>query len=77
VDELFDLQSDPHEMTNLAYAAEHAERARQMSDRLFALLDETSGSVIPLYPDRGAVIGLRSPDGKPAAPFPPVFVSRP
>jgi len=77
VDELFDLQSDPLEMRNLAYAPEQAQRVRQMSDRMFALLAETNGTAIPLYPDRGAVIGRRAPGAERAAPFPPVFVSKP
>jgi N-acetylglucosamine-6-sulfatase len=77
VDELFDLQADPLEMTNLAYAPGHATRAREMSTRLFGLLAETNGTAIPLYPDRGPVIGLRSPGGQKAAPFPPVFVAKP
>jgi N-acetylglucosamine-6-sulfatase len=75
VDELFDLQADPLEMANLAYAPEHADRAREMSARLFALLGETNGTAIPLYPDRGPVFGLRGTAG--AAPFPPVFVAPP
>ena len=77
VDELFDLHADPLEMTNLAYAPEHAERARQMSARVFALLAETSGTAIPLYPDRGGVFGLRAPGASGAAPFPPVFIAKP
>jgi N-acetylglucosamine-6-sulfatase len=77
VDELFDLQADPLEMTNLAYVPAHAERVEQMSARVFALLAETDGRAIPLYPDRGAVFGLRAPGAQAAAPFPPVFVARP
>jgi N-acetylglucosamine-6-sulfatase len=77
IDELFDLQADPLEMTNLAYAPEHAQRVKQMSDRMFALLAETDGSAIPLYSDRGPVFGQRSPGAERAAPFPPVFVSKP
>jgi hypothetical protein len=64
-------------MANLAYAPEHADRARQMSARLFALLAETDGSAIPLYPDRGLVFGLRAPGQSSSAPFPPVFVGKP
>jgi N-acetylglucosamine-6-sulfatase len=75
VDELFDLRADPAEMGSLAYASEQAQRVQQMSDRLFALLGETNGRTIPLYPDRGPVIGLRSPGAERAAPFPPVFVA--
>jgi N-acetylglucosamine-6-sulfatase len=77
VDELFDLQADPLEMTNLAYAPEQAARVQQMSDRMFAILAETNGTTIPLYPDRGMVIGLRAPGALRAAPFPPVFISKP
>ena len=77
VDELFDLQSDPQEMTNLAYVPGQAQRVKAMSERLFALLAETNGTTIQLYPDRGQVIGLRAPGAERAAPFPPVFVSKP
>ena len=77
VDELFDLHTDPLEMNSLAYAPEHAARVQQMSGRLFALLAETNGTAIPLYPDRGPVIGLRAPDAHAAAPFPPVFIAPP
>ena len=48
-----------------------------MSERLFALLAETNGTTIQLYPDRGQVIGLRAPGAERAAPFPPVFVAKP
>jgi N-acetylglucosamine-6-sulfatase len=77
LDELFDLAADPLEMTNLAYVPEHAQRAKQMSDRMFALLAETNGTAIPLYPDRGPVFGVRAPGDERAAPFPPVLVSKP
>ena len=77
VDELFDLHADPLEMNNLAYVPEQATRVQQLSDRMFARLGETHGRFIPLYPDRGPVIGLRSPDAQRAAPFPPVFIATP
>jgi N-acetylglucosamine-6-sulfatase len=81
LDELFDLENDPLEMTNLAYLPEHAQRAGDMSDRMFALLAETGGSNIPLYPDvripGGLRFDLRSPGAERAAPFPPVFVTKP
>ena len=62
-------------MNNLASTPEQAQRVQQKSERLFALLDETDGRTIPLYPDRGPVIGLRSPGAERAAPFPPVFIA--
>ena len=77
IDELYDLQSDPQEMTNLAYVPDQAPRVKAMSERLFGLLAETNGTAIQLYPDRGQVTGLRAPGAERAAPFPPVFVSKP
>jgi N-acetylglucosamine-6-sulfatase len=77
LDELFDLQADPLEMNNLAYVPEHAERVKQMSDRLFAILTETGGRAIPLYPDAGTVINRRAPGAERAAPFPPDLIARP
>jgi N-acetylglucosamine-6-sulfatase len=77
VDELFDLRADPLEMTNLAYAPAQSQRVHEMSDRIFALLAASGGSAIPLYPDRGRVIGLRAPGAERAAPFPPVFIWTP
>jgi N-acetylglucosamine-6-sulfatase len=77
VDELFDLQADPLEMRNLAYEPAQAERAKEMSARMFALLQETNGSAIPLYPDRGLVFNKRAPGADRAAPFPPTFIAPP
>ena len=77
VEELYDLQTDPQEIANLAYVPGQAQRVKAMSERLFALLAETNGTTIQLYPDRGQVIGLRAPGAERAAPFPPVFVSKP
>jgi hypothetical protein len=44
---------------------------------MFALLAETNGSAIPLYPDRGSVFGVRAPGADRAAPFPPPLVAKP
>jgi arylsulfatase A-like enzyme len=40
-DELYDLATDPHEMHNLAYVAEHKPRAAEMQQRIFRWLTET------------------------------------
>ena len=53
IDELFDLKADPLEMDNLAGKPEFTAIAKEMSDRMFAILEETNGRVIPRCPDRG------------------------
>lgn len=40
-DELYDLESDPAEMTNLIHSPEHAARRNQLHDRLLAWMDRT------------------------------------
>lgn len=75
VDELFDLQHDPLEMENLIDTPEHAARAAEMSDRMFAILADTGGLSIPLNADRDQVQRLRSPGAFGAASFPPVLVA--
>jgi len=40
IDELYDLESDPHEITNLALEPEHQERVEAMRQRIFEWLDE-------------------------------------
>jgi N-acetylglucosamine-6-sulfatase len=79
VDELFDLRADPLEMNNLAYDPQFSGTAKQMSDRLFTLLEETNGRFIPLYPDRFLLFNKRTPvpGVEQAAPFPPVLILKP
>jgi N-acetylglucosamine-6-sulfatase len=79
VDELFDLRADPLEMNNLAYSPEFSATAKQMSDRLFAILEETDGRFIPLYPDRFLLFNKRTPapGAEQAAPFPPALILKP
>ncbi|HLA13389.1 MAG TPA: sulfatase, partial [Gemmatimonadaceae bacterium] len=46
--ELYDLERDPEERTNLIGVAEHAERVKAMRNRLFDRLEQTDGLSIPL-----------------------------
>ena len=46
--ELYDLQQDPDERTNLISAPEHKERVTRMRNRLFDRLAATDGMAIPL-----------------------------
>jgi N-acetylglucosamine-6-sulfatase len=79
IDELFDLKTDPLEMNNLSDKPEYTAIAREMSDRLFDILERTSGRAIPLYPDRGPVMRVRTPvpGAEQAAPFPPALIQKP
>ena len=79
VDELFDLTVDPKEMHNLAYVPERSALAKQLSARLFDVLDKTGGRMIPLYPDSGVVMNYRTPvpGAEGAASFPPALVQKP
>jgi N-acetylglucosamine-6-sulfatase len=58
-DELYDVQNDPHERTNLIQRREHQQTVRQLNQRMFRMLEETGGMYIPLYPDRGGSQNLR------------------
>jgi len=49
VAELYDLESDPRELHNLAAAPEHRQRLLAMDKRLFELLAETGGGSLPLH----------------------------
>jgi N-acetylglucosamine-6-sulfatase len=79
IDELFDIRADPAEMNNLAYKPEFSQTAREMSKRMFALLEETKGTSIPLYPDSSFLVNKRTPapNAEKAAPFPPQLMLKP
>ncbi len=69
--ELYDLQQDPDELTNLFTDPEHRPRALEMDQRLFELLQETGGDHIPLFRGwNGSAKELRHPDASSWAPFP-------
>jgi N-acetylglucosamine-6-sulfatase len=79
LDELFDMKADPLEMNNLAYKPEFAQVARDLSKRMFTLMEETKGMAIPLYPDSPFIVNKRTPvEGvEKAAPFPPQLILKP
>jgi len=47
-DELYDLKMDPEEANNLLYDPEFSEIGRQMSDDMYAMMEELRGMEIPL-----------------------------
>lgn len=75
-DELFDLQADPMEQNNLAHKSEFEKTKKQMQDRLYAMMEELGGMVIPLNPPRGRQQNkrLRDRGGVDAADFPEAFI---
>jgi N-acetylglucosamine-6-sulfatase len=73
-DELYDLQTDPLETTNLIFSEAHQATVREMNRQLFATLDATAGMYIPLYADRGGSNRLRRRNGAKNADFPPQFI---
>ncbi len=80
VDELYDLQADPDETTNLLYTDGYADIAADLKDRLYAMMDELGGMEIPLNPPshRSANKRLGPRGGKKAADFPdPLVVDEP
>jgi N-acetylglucosamine-6-sulfatase len=73
IGELYDLENDPYEQTNLALEPAHQDRVREMNARLFDLLEETGGENLPLLRDRGEVFPWRKPAGPEETPFPGIF----
>ncbi|MFN7929992.1 MAG: sulfatase [Blastocatellia bacterium] len=73
-DELYDLQTDPLETTNLIRSPEHQAVVKEMNTQLFDELTATQGLYIPFYPDRGGVNNLRRRAGAKAAEFPPELI---
>ena len=69
-DELYDLEADPEETTNLIDRPEHAERIVAMKAELFKILAETGGKDIPLHSDRGRQFYNRHPDRAEQGKFP-------
>jgi len=70
LDEFYDLQSDPEEITNLINAEQYQELIGNYRNSLFELLEKTHGESIPLLPDKGQVYPLRNPEKSKSANFP-------
>jgi N-acetylglucosamine-6-sulfatase len=76
LDELYDLQEDPLETTNLISDPRHQSTVKEMNQALFAKLEQTGGMNMPLYPDRGVRQDLRNPKAGTSAEFPPEFLEK-
>ena len=70
VNELYDLQKDPHETNNLIFEPEHQPTVTHLNKRLFELLKESNGLNLTLAPDRGPTFPNRHPERSKAGQFP-------
>ena len=59
IDELYDIQADPHESSNLIFSAEHQEILQKLKQEMFTTLEESDGMTMPIYADRGGSQNLR------------------
>jgi N-acetylglucosamine-6-sulfatase len=71
--ELYDLQTDPDETTNLIFEPEHQETVAKLNKRLFELLAKSGGMNLRLAPDRGPTFPKRHPERSGPADFPKQF----
>jgi len=70
LDELYDLQEDPHEMNNLIANPERKDTVKDLNKRLFDVMEAGGAMQIPLYRDSGGQNNLRDPNKAKAADFP-------
>jgi len=76
IDELYDLQEDPLETTNLISNPERQATIEELNKRLFDALEQTNGMKIPLYRDFGRQSNKRNPTKGRAADFPDELKSK-
>ncbi|MPT49373.1 MAG: DUF4976 domain-containing protein [Sphingobium sp.] len=77
LDELYDLSADPGENHNLMTEPGHEDLAKRLSDKMFAILEDTRGMQIPLSADGGFRANLRDRDKSGQAGFPASFFRAP
>ncbi|MBC8168088.1 MAG: sulfatase [Bryobacteraceae bacterium] len=76
LNELYDLKEDPLETHNLINSPKHADIVKGMNAKLFAMLEDTGGMSMPLYPDKGGVQQMRHPDRSKKAEFPETMLDQ-
>jgi N-acetylglucosamine-6-sulfatase len=70
IDELYDLQEDPLETTNLISNPERKQTVQQLNKRLFDVMESSGAMQIPLYRDAGSQQNKRDAGKEKAADFP-------
>ena len=73
IDELYDLQEDPQETTNLIFNPERKATIAEFNKRLFDEMERTDGMSIPLFRDSGGRITSEMRIKVEAADFPDEF----
>jgi N-acetylglucosamine-6-sulfatase len=76
VEELYDLEADPQEITNLIHDPRHQPTVAELKAKLFAVLKDTGGMSIPLFEDKGGQSNKRLESGTPQALFPPALFQK-
>ncbi len=76
-DELYDLQQDPSEMTNLINSPEHKPIADALKEQMFATLQASKGLKVPILPDRGRQFYYRNRQRAEQGPFPEWYYEQP
>jgi N-acetylglucosamine-6-sulfatase len=71
LDELYDLQSDPHEQHNLIFSQQHQQRITRMRRELHNLLLADGANRVPFSHKRRMGANLRRKGGSAPAVFPP------
>jgi N-acetylglucosamine-6-sulfatase len=69
-DELYDMQEDPLETTNLIFNPERQGTIKDLNQRLFDEMERTNGMKIPLYRDSGKQSNKRNANRGRSADFP-------
>ena len=72
-DELYDLEADPGETTNLIASPEHQKIVREMENELYAKMDASGGMQIPLNQPSGKSQNLRLRSRSAGSDFPDRF----
>ena len=77
IDELYDLQEDPHETNNLIFSEKHQQTIKDMNKQLFDAMEASGAMYIPLFRDVGGQSNKRNPNGAKRADFPPQLMGPP
>ena len=71
IDELYDMQNDPHEERNLIFSDEHKPLVAKMRAGLHEILESSEANRVPFSHKRTMGSNLRRRSGSKPAEFPP------